>query len=319
MLSDLSQRPDGGEAYARDVTVPVVPSAGSIAPPRSLRSGPGRRRRRVVLLVLLVLAVAGWASLERASTLDARVAAVSRAGIPATPGAWTRATAWLRGPPTVGLQIGHLHADEHPDELAALRTSTGGRAGGLNEVDVNRAVALALAGRLAAAGVRVELLAATVPAGYAPDALIALHADASDDPSRRGYKSAHREPARNRREPWLRTLVDAAYLRTAPMPDDDSNVSGAMLDYYAFAHDRLRHAARAGTAGLIVEMGYLSHPADRAWLSDPDGPAAAIAEGVLGYLAAIDRWHPDLAPNDGAADPTVVPSRKCVQPSSSCP
>lgn len=301
------------------MTVPVVSGTGSIARRRRLRFGPGRRRRRAVLLILLVLAVAGWASLERASGADARVAAVAGTGIPATPGAWTRTTAWLRGPPTVGLQIGHLHAQEHPDELAALRTSTGGRANGLNEVDVNRAVALALAGRLAAAGVRVELLAATVPAGYGPDVLIALHADASDDPSRRGYKSAHREPARNRREPWLRTLVDGAYLRAAPMPDDADNVSGAMLDYYAFAHDRLRHAARAGTAGLIVEMGYLSHPLDRAWLGDPDGPAAAIAEGVLGYLAAIDRWHPDLAPSDGAAEPTVVGSWQCAQSSSSCP
>lgn len=272
-----------------------------------------------MLLVLLVSAVAAWTALERASGTEARVAAVASAGIPATPGAWTWATAWLRGPPTVGLQIGHLNAREHPDEVSALRTSTGGRAAGVNEVDVNRAVALDLAGRLAAAGVRVELLAATVPAGYGPDVLIALHADASDDPSRRGYKSAHPEPARNRREPWLRTLVDGAYLRAAPMPDDGANVSGAMLDYYAFAHDRLRHAAKAGTAGLIVEMGYLSHPLDLAWMDDPGNPAAAIAEGVLAYLAAIDRWHPDLAPSDGATEPTVVRSVACVQSSSSCP
>jgi len=301
------------------VTVPFLPDAGSVARRRSLPAPFGRRGRRAVLLVLLVLAVAGWASLERASGTEARVAAVAGAGIPATAGAWTRATAWLRGPPTVGLQIGHLHAQDHPAELAALRTSTGGRAAGVNEVDVNRAVALDLAERLAAAGVRVELLAATVPAGYGADVLIALHADASDDPSRRGYKSAHREPARNRREPWLRTLVDGAYLHAAPLPHDHDNVSGAMLDYYAFAHDRLRHAARAGTAALIVEMGYLSHPLDRAWLDDPGRPAAAIAEGVLGYLAAIDRWHPALAPSDGSTAPTVVRSEPCVQSSSSCP
>ena len=301
------------------MTVPFLSDAGSIAPPPSLRSRSGRHGRRAVLLVLLALAVAGWASLQRAAGTEARVAAVAGAGLPEVPGAWTRATAWLRGAPTVGLQIGHLHAEEHPDELAALRTSTGGRAAGLNEVDVNRAVALELADRLAAAGVEVELLAATVPAGYGADVLIALHADASDDPSRRGYKSAHREPARNRREPWLRTLVDGAYLRAAPLPDDRDNVSGAMLDYYAFAHHRLRHAARPGTAGLIVEMGYLSHPVDRAWLDDPAGPAAAIAEGVLAYLAAIDRWHPDLAPSDGAFDPAVVGSVPCVQSSSPCP
>jgi len=66
-------------------------------------------------------------------------------------------------------------------------------------------------------------------------------------------------------------------------------------------------------------MGYLSHPLDRAWLDDPGRPAAAIAEGVLGYLAAIDRWHPALAPNDGSTEPTVVGSGPCVQLSSSCP
>ncbi|MDZ7707297.1 MAG: N-acetylmuramoyl-L-alanine amidase [Trueperaceae bacterium] len=301
------------------MSVTSLPLAGAARQPRSRRSGSRRWATRALLLVALLSALAGWAWLERSLATEARVEEIAGTGIPPTPDGWTRIRAWLQGPPTVALQIGHLHAHEHPDELADLRTSTGGRGGGVNEVDVNRAVAIALAERLAAAGVQVELLAATVPPGYGPSVLVSLHADASGDPARRGYKSAHREPARNRREPWLRRLVDVAYLRAAPMPDDGDNVSGAMLDYYAFAHDRVRHAARAGTAGLIVEMGYLSHPLDRAWLGDPNRPAGAIAEGVLAYLVAIDRWHPELATSDPAREPGVVGSVRCVQSFSFCP
>lgn len=301
------------------MTATSPPHASAVPQRRSRRAGPRRWRTRALALGALLIAVTGWAWLERSAATEERVARIAAAGIPATPGSWTRTRAWLQGPPTVALQIGHLNAHEHPDELASLRTSTGGRGGGVNEVDVNRAVALVLAERLAVSGVQVELVGATVPPGYGPSVLVALHADASDDPARRGYKSAHREPARNRREPWLRSLVDGAYLRAAPLPEDGDNVSGAMLDYYAFAHDRVRHATNAGTAGLIVEMGYLSHPLDRAWLSDPGGPAGAIAEGVLAYLVAIDRWHPGLAADDPARGPAVVPSFRCVQSFSFCP
>jgi hypothetical protein len=84
-----------------------------------------------------------------------------------------------------------------------------------------------------------------------------------------------------------------------------------MLDYYAFAHRRLRHAAHPATAGLIVELGYLSHPDDRAWLGRAGRPARALGAGVLRYLVAVDRWHPDLAagrPEDRSDRTSVVRS-----------
>jgi N-acetylmuramoyl-L-alanine amidase len=286
-----------------------------LALPRRLRRG----LRRLLLLAALLAAAASWAWLDRTLATPQRVERIAATGLPAAPSAWTRARAAVAGAPTVGLQVGHLGAREHPDELAALRVSTGGRAAGIDEVDVNLAVAEALAERLATAGVRVELLPATVPPGYRADLLLSIHADASAEPDRRGYKSAHAEPARNRREPWLRAAVDAAYLAASGLPHDEANVSGAMLDYYAFASDRLRHAAHPGTAGVIVELGYLSHPLDRAWLADPERPAAALAAGVLRYLAASDRWHPELAPEDAAATAPVLAWRTCVDSSSFCP
>jgi N-acetylmuramoyl-L-alanine amidase len=277
----------------------------------AVRGAAARWLRRVLLLATLLSLAGTWAWLERVAATPERLAA-AEAGLPAEPSAWTRLHVSLAGPPRVAIQIGHLDAHAHPDELARLRISTGGRAAGISEVDVNRAVAQALAADLRRAGVRVELLPATVPPRYRADLLLSIHADANADPTRRGYKSAHPEPPRNRREPWLQRAVDAAYLSAAPLPHDASNVTGAMIHYYAFAHHRVRHAAHPATAGLIVELGYLSHAGDRAWLSRPEDPAAALADGVLGYLAAIDRWHPELAsapPDDRARGPGVVASR----------
>ena len=283
------------------------------SPAEGTRGGAAARWLRRALLLAALLSLTGtWAWLERVAATPARLAAAeAEAGLPADPSVWTRLHVSFAGPPRVAIQVGHLDAHAHPDELARLRTSTGGRAGGVSEVDVNHAVAEALAAELRRAGVRVELLPATVPPRYRADVLLSVHADANADPTRRGYKSAHAEPPRNGREPWLRRAVDAAYLSAAPLPHDDANITGAMIDYYAFAHRRVRHAAHPATAGLIVELGYLSHAGDRAWLRRPEDPATALTDGVLGYLAAIDRWHPTLAdapPDDRAQGRAVVAS-----------
>lgn len=252
-----------------------------------------RRARRGVLLAVL----AGLLSML------VLPAGARQAGVGANPTAWTPSVrgalgtvrTWLQGPPTVGLQVGHWRAREHPEELAALRTSTGGHAAGVDEVTVNAAVADALARRLRAAGVRVEILPATLPPRYRADVLLSLHADAHHGAGRRGYKSAHFRPARNAREPTLKRSVDAAYLRASGLPSDTANVSGAMNRYYAFHFRRYQHAAHPATAALIVEMGYLTDPRDRAWLLQPEGPAAALAEGVLAHLRDRGRWRPEQA------------------------
>ncbi len=195
----------------------------------------------------------------------------------------------LAGPVRVGLQVGHLDAALQPDELAELRYSTGAHANGLDEVDVNLAVVEALAARLQRRGFEVDVLPATIPPGYSADLLLSVHADSSLDPERNGYKSAHFLPARNAREAILKVAVDRAVLSATGLRDDDRNVSGNMLHYYAFNARHYRHAVAPRTPALLVELGYLSNPADLRLLKQPDRLAAALEAGVVRYLSDIAR------------------------------
>jgi hypothetical protein len=199
----------------------------------------------------------------------------------------------ILGPVRIGIQIGHLYAQEQPDELAALRTSTGAAVNGVTEVGINQAVANHLRTTLEAEGFMVDLIPATIPPGYRADLFISLHADSSPDPSRRGYKSAHWRTPRNPREPVLKDFIDEAYFYYTGLPDDHNNVSGAMLGYYGFNHQRFRHAVHPRTPAIIVEMGYISNPQDLAFLRDPVNPAFALKRGILAYLEAEGRIRRD--------------------------
>ena len=193
------------------------------------------------------------------------------------------------GPPRVGIQIGHDGAAEQPSELAHLRFNTGGFAGGLSELAVNRSAAKALKGVLGARGVTVDLLRATPPAGYHADLLLAVHADSVSDPARTGYKSAYFDPPRSGLEPELKALVDANYLQATGLPDDAANTTDAMRHYYAFNFRGYHHTVHPATPALIVELGYLSNPSDAALLLEPDVLADALAEGVINFLERRNR------------------------------
>ena len=184
----------------------------------------------------------------------------------------------------VGLQVGHLDASQHPDELAKLRVNTGGRWGDVNEVDINLAVARQLKDSLELDGIKVDLLPATVPENYRADLVVAIHADASPDVGRRGYKSAYFYQARNVLEPVLKAHLDEAYFYYTGLPDDDANVSGSMLQYYAFNNRRFRYAVSPDTPAVIVELGYLSNPDDLTFMKDPVNPAFALKRGIMSYL-----------------------------------
>jgi hypothetical protein len=198
------------------------------------------------------------------------------------------------GPVRIGLQVGHLDAGSQPDELAALRYSTGGHHAGLDEVSVNAAIVDALAARLRGRGAVVDVLPATVPPRYRADLMISVHIDSNPDTARSGYKSAHFWPARNPREPQLKLQIDRAVLKATRMSDDDANVSGNMFEYYAFNDRRFEHAVDRGTPALLVELGYLSNPADRRLLETPDALAAALEDGIIKYLISMgrvpDKW-----------------------------
>lgn len=269
-------------------------------------SGRRRRRRRVLGLTCLaalavLFALNGALALRDAVTVGGAASAPVRGGSGGVLGLLSddvrvmrfgfmrRAVNALKGPVRIGLQVGHLDAGEQPDELAALRTSTGGHWDGTDEVTVNLAVVEALAERLTELGFEVDVLTATVPVRYTADALISVHADANPDTTRRGYKSAHTRPARNALEPLLKLAIDRRVFLATEQPDDDRNVSGNMLQYYAFNHQRFRHAAAPRTPGLLVELGYLSNDADMTLMRDPDLYADAIARGLVDYLQEIGR------------------------------
>ena len=198
----------------------------------------------------------------------------------------------VRGPVRVGVQIGHLGAEQQPDELANLRFNFGGHANGVNEVDINAAIGHAVASELESRGVVAEVLPATIPAGYRADVLVAIHADSTEDPTRRGYKSAHFAPARNPHEALLKVEVDRQFLGRANRFDDDRNVSGNMLHYYAFDHLRFFHAVDPRTPALLIETGYISHPEELQFLQDESAVAVLIADGIMSYLRAIGRVWP---------------------------
>jgi len=197
-------------------------------------------------------------------------------------------------PPRVGLQVGHLRANELPEELARLRSSTGARWGGVSEAELNLAIVNRIKPLLEAEGVLVDVLPATVPPGYDADAFLAIHADGSSNPTARGWKLATpwRASAASRA---LLAAVAAAYGPATGLPEDAGGVTFNMKGYYAFNFRRNEHAVARTTPAIIVEMGFMTSAADRAVLFDqPERVARAIADGVLAYLRQRD-------PNDGAA------------------
>ncbi|MCY4374046.1 MAG: N-acetylmuramoyl-L-alanine amidase [Spirochaetaceae bacterium] len=215
----------------------------------------------------------------------------------------------LRGvvaPWRVALQIGHLNTDEYPPELAHRRTATGASAGGVAEVDVNRSVAQAAAELLREHGIEVVLLPATVPPEFDADAFVAIHADGGGSS---GYKVSppwRASPASRR----LSALLREHYGNVTGMREDLNGVTYNMRGYYAFG-GRYRHAIARTTPAAILEMGYLTHPQDRAFLTgQPEVAARGIAVGVLAFLAGHDPLDPtELIP----PAPTVLwPARRTV-------
>ncbi len=62
-----------------------------------------------------------------------------------------------------------------------------------------------------------------------------------------------------------------------------------MRGYYAFNYRRYAHTVARTTPAVIVEMGFLTNPDDRALLTEqPDLIAAGLANGIIRYLNQRD-------------------------------
>jgi N-acetylmuramoyl-L-alanine amidase-like protein len=196
-------------------------------------------------------------------------------------------------PPRVGLQVGHWKANELPEELARLRTSTGARAAGYTEAEVNLAIAQRVAALLEQHGIVVDVLPATVPMGYDADVFVSIHADGSQSAGARGFKIATPWRASRAAQHLLDTLR-AEYDSATGLPWDDA-ITFNMRGYYAFNFRRHEYSVARTTPAVIIETGFLTSATDRAMLiGQPDRVAAGIANGIIRYLNERD-------PNDGAA------------------
>jgi N-acetylmuramoyl-L-alanine amidase len=216
-----------------------------------------------------------------------------------------------QGPRRVGVQVGHWQTDEVPSELHKLIGASGAIWGEVTEVDVNMDIAKRVAALLTKQGVLVDLLPTTVPEGYVADAFVALHVDSDGVGELSGFKLAH-GPLRGPFEDRLVSDLHDAYAKATGMDYDDTHIGVDMRYYYAFNWGRFLHATSAHTPAAILEMGYLSSDDDRRVLTDePDRVAAAIASGLLRFLAdtpTAQIFQTDLVvPLPQAPRPTSTP------------
>lgn len=200
-------------------------------------------------------------------------------------------------PRRIGLQVGHWRIEEHPDEQANLRRFSGAYYRGYDEWELNIIIARQTMERLEAAGVAVDLLPATVPPGYLADGFVSIHVDGATGAqatTRRGWKIA--TPFRaSAASDALAEAISAAYPRITGLTEDPLGPSYDMRAYYAFAYYRYHYSIAPETPAVILEAGFMTHPADRELLfGRPDLIAEGITQGVLRYLVAYD-------PSDAAA------------------
>ena len=193
----------------------------------------------------------------------------------------------------VGIQAGHWHIDQLPDEQRRLRSDTGAVWGNLTEARVNFEIARRVVRQLSEAGVSAELIPATVPAGYDADAFVAVHADDGGGPDPSGWKIS---------TPWrasqasrlLRSAVASSYARVSGLPEDRYGVSFNMRGYYGFSWYRFEHAVAPTTPAIIIETGFLTSASDRAVIvDDPERTARGISQGIIAYLGQLAQLPPE--------------------------
>jgi N-acetylmuramoyl-L-alanine amidase len=205
------------------------------------------------------------------------------------------------GPRRIGLQAGHWKTDEVPSELKRLVTMTGTSGGGVNEWQLNLDVANRVADALRARGYAVDVLPTTIPPGYLAEAFVSLHADGSTDPGARGFKGAHSSRRGPYEDALLASILDE-YGAATNLPRDDA-ITNAMRNYYAFNWRRYKSTVAPHTPAVILEMGFLTSPADRAvLLGRRDLVADAIARGIGRFLESVP-------PGAAYAEDIVVPAR----------
>ncbi|HSI21154.1 MAG TPA: N-acetylmuramoyl-L-alanine amidase [Verrucomicrobiae bacterium] len=185
----------------------------------------------------------------------------------------------------VGIQAGHWKYREVPSELDKLRRNGGGASvAGVDEWEINLAVAEKAAAILARQDIMVDILPTAVDPGYEADAFVAIHADGNDDTSVSGYKVEASSFDKSGLAEILSDTIEETYGTAITMRHDPST-SLDMTEYYAFNYVKYEHSIAPTTPGALVEVGFLTHDGDRSILvNKTDRVAKAVADGILAFL-----------------------------------
>jgi N-acetylmuramoyl-L-alanine amidase len=186
--------------------------------------------------------------------------------------------------PRVGLQVGHWKAADLPDELSKLSWNFGASSGGVNELDVNMAIATKVKTLLERDGIIVDLLPATIPPNYEADAFVSFHADGNEYSYVTGYKVAGSEFDATGRSELLATMLDEEYGKVAGLPQNET-ITDDMTQYYAFNFIKYENSIASQTPAAILELGFITNAYDRSVITTKqDVLAAAIAKALQSFV-----------------------------------
>jgi N-acetylmuramoyl-L-alanine amidase len=172
-------------------------------------------------------------------------------------------------PPKVGIVAGHYGSDSGavcPD--------------GLQEVEINLAIAERVVALLRRRGYQVELLGELDEAifGYQADAFVSLHADSCDVPGASGFKVARvTHSAVPEEEDRLVECLWDEYEKWTGLARHEDSITPHMRQYHAF------RKIAPDTPGAIIEMGFMLDDRN-ILLYEQEKVARGIASAVICFL-----------------------------------
>jgi N-acetylmuramoyl-L-alanine amidase len=172
--------------------------------------------------------------------------------------------------PRIGIIAGHSGSDSGavcPD--------------GLQEVDINVAIAERVVTLLGGYGWQVDLLEEFDLRlnGYQADALLSIHADSCNVPGKTGFKVARAEGSYiPGSEDRLVDCLSRHYARVTGLVFDDHTITYDMTRYHAF------YEINANTPAAVIEAGFMLE--DRVLLTEqPDLVANGMVAGLVCFVA----------------------------------